>query len=412
MSRSTEEDIDAEQPLPCLPEELILEILRRLPVESLLKFRCVRKKWNILFRNPNFIKNNNSSFLLKYDKKLYSLDYDSSASLSDSDEPPIKKIRYPLKCITDDLKILGCCNGLVCSRHCGGVIWNPTTNEYRVIPRSDTLPAGFRSVSFPGAGYISFEYGFGYDALSQDYKHVRIVGRSSSTQGKSEVDIYSLKSDSWKRIQLIPYIISNGPSVSAPGVFYNGALHWIAESYSGNRRKVLIALDVGNEGFQEIPQPENLDVENFGAYRYVEVLHKCLGMLCSSHMDGYEVWMMKDYGVSESWTKLYKIPTLINVKSVQSVQYLRKMEYLKNGEILLKIKQHEVSNLAGEEALVVYNPKEAATRILKHSENGFSGVFQVESYVKNLVPLNSGTYVGDKEQEEKDIWEALAGIMI
>ncbi|XP_026450724.1 F-box protein CPR1-like [Papaver somniferum] len=319
MSRSTEEDIDAEQPLPCLPEELILEILRRLPLESLLKFRCV--------------------------------------------------------------------------------LWNPTTNEYRVIPRSDTLSAGFRSVSFPGAGYISFEYGFGYDALSQDYKYVRIVGRSSSTQGNSEVDVYSSKLDSWKRIQHIPYIISNGQSVSAPGLFYNGALHWIAKSYLGNSRKVLIALDIGNESVQEIPQPENLDVGNFGAYTYVNVLNKCLGMLCSSHMDGYEVWMMKDYGVRESWTKLYKIPTLINVKSVQSVQYLRKMEYIKNGEILLRIKQHEVSNFAGEEALVVYNPKERATRILKHSKNGFSGV---ETYIKNLVSVNSGTYVGYIAQEQKD----------
>ncbi|XP_026433107.1 F-box protein CPR1-like [Papaver somniferum] len=289
--------------------------------------------------------------------------YSSSSSLSDTDNPPIKEIRYPLKSMIQQLKISGSCNGLVFSSHC------------------------------------------------QDYKYVRIVGRSNSSQGKSEVDVYSLKSDTWKRIQHIPYTISNGPSVSAPGVFCNGALHWIAKSYSGNSRKVLIALDLGNESVQEIPQPENLDVGNFGA-RYVSLLDKCLGMLCNSHMDGYEVWMMKDYGVRKSWKTLYKIPTLIDVKFVQSVQYLRKMEYLKNGEILLKIKQHEVSNLAGEEALVVYNPKDRATKILKHSKNGFSGVFEVETYIKNLVSLKSGTYVGDIAQEKKYKGKALAGIRI
>ncbi|XP_026433105.1 jacalin-related lectin 38-like [Papaver somniferum] len=200
MPRPTGEDVDAEQPLPVLPEELILEILRKLLIESLLNFRCVCKNWNIIFRNPNFI-NNKFSFLLKYDKKLDSLDYNSSASLSDTDNPPIKEIRYPLQCMIEKLAVLGSCNGL----------------------------------------------------------H-------------------------------IPYVISIGSSVSAPWVLCNGDLHWIGKSYSGNRPKVLIALDVGNETVQEIPQPENLDVENFGGYRYVNVLDKCLCMLCSSHMDDEGSW--------------------------------------------------------------------------------------------------------------------------
>ncbi|XP_026420378.1 F-box protein At3g07870-like [Papaver somniferum] len=194
--------------------------------------------------------------------------------------------------------------------------------------------------------------------------------------------------------------------------------HIASEPVHGNKRKVLIALDVGNGSVQEIPQPENLGAGKFGAYRYVNVWDKYLGMLCSSYVDGYEVWMMKDYGVRESWTKLYTIPTVIDVKSVRSVQYLRKMECLKNGEILLTIKQHEVSNLAGEKALILYNPMERATRILKHDknngfyENGFSKVFQVETYVNNLVSLNSGTYLGYKEQEKKDVFKKLAGLRV
>lgn len=43
MPRPTGEDVDAEQPLPVLPEELILKILRKLLVKSLLNFRCVCK---------------------------------------------------------------------------------------------------------------------------------------------------------------------------------------------------------------------------------------------------------------------------------------------------------------------------------------------------------------------------------
>ena len=38
-----------------LPEEIVLEILARLPAKSLLRFRCVRKTWYSNITNPNFI---------------------------------------------------------------------------------------------------------------------------------------------------------------------------------------------------------------------------------------------------------------------------------------------------------------------------------------------------------------------
>ncbi|XP_026433821.1 F-box/kelch-repeat protein At3g06240-like [Papaver somniferum] len=294
-----------------------------------------RNEWNdrqVMQQSFFFLLAREKSYALQKKTNKYDMTLLNIVGNKDIDNAPIKEIRYPVYCLTDKLKIFGSCNGLVCSRHCDGSAF--------------VLPVRFRAISFPG--YISFEYEFGYDALNQDYKYVEIAG--SSTRKESEVDVYSLKSVTWRRIQYIPYLVSNGHSVSAPGVSYNGALHWISKSYSGNKRKVLIALDVGNESVQEIPQLENLGAGKFGAYGYVSVLDNCLGMLCSSRVDGYEVWMMKDYGLRESWTKLYTISTVIDVKSVRSVQYLRKMECLKNGEILLTIKQHEVSNLAGEKA--------------------------------------------------------------
>ena len=42
--------------LPFLPEELIVEIILRLPVRSLLQFKCVCKTWKTLISNPQFAK--------------------------------------------------------------------------------------------------------------------------------------------------------------------------------------------------------------------------------------------------------------------------------------------------------------------------------------------------------------------
>ncbi|KAE8674654.1 putative F-box protein [Hibiscus syriacus] len=56
-----------------LPEMLVLEILSKLPVKSLTRFRCVCKPWSSSFETPHFItkhhqnnlKNNNLNLLLK-----------------------------------------------------------------------------------------------------------------------------------------------------------------------------------------------------------------------------------------------------------------------------------------------------------------------------------------------------------
>src|SRR4051812_32733503 len=59
-----ENDIVLSQPLPptgdesCppLPEDLVVEILLRLPVRSLLQFKCICKFWKTLISDPKFAK--------------------------------------------------------------------------------------------------------------------------------------------------------------------------------------------------------------------------------------------------------------------------------------------------------------------------------------------------------------------
>ncbi|XP_026419984.1 F-box/kelch-repeat protein At3g06240-like [Papaver somniferum] len=193
---------------------------------------------------------------------------DSSASPSRK-----KETRHPFSFLkTVYSKILGSCNGLVClgyhtldsgPLYC---LWNPYTEEYKLIPKT-TKPTAL-------ARYLTrkVSHGFGYDVMTNDYKFVAIT--KSNLPG-SRVDIYSLGSNLWSKLLYIPFELH---TYAAPGVFFNGSLHWFA--YSG----VLIALNIGDGSVLEISQPESLDVND----KYVDVLGGCLGMLGSTKTDDFE----------------------------------------------------------------------------------------------------------------------------
>ncbi|XP_060211960.1 F-box/kelch-repeat protein At3g23880-like [Lycium barbarum] len=146
-----------------LQPELILEILLRLPVKSLLKFRLMLK-----FHLPKYN--------LK-DRSLSSLVYDESVDTEEAFD-----LYYPMKNQDKIIwVVVGSFNGLVClSDGAKDVfLWNPSIREYKKLPDfGNDISDDDR-----------FVYGFGYDEIHDDYKVLgcsRLIG----------VKIYSLKDDS------------------------------------------------------------------------------------------------------------------------------------------------------------------------------------------------------------------------
>ncbi|CAB4308550.1 unnamed protein product [Prunus armeniaca] len=89
------------------------------------------------------------------------------------------------------------------------------------------------------------------------------------------------------------------------GVLLNGALHWLLMDRVGveHQSSVIISFNLAEENVREIPLPlASIDTRNYivGAFR------DCL-CLIHSGVDGgmhNEFWIMKEYGVRESWTKI------------------------------------------------------------------------------------------------------------
>lgn len=163
---------------------------------------------------------------------------------------------------------------------------NPSTRESRRLPLLFVHNTKFR---------------FGYDSKTDDYKVMTISTDRESVV--NVVSVYSLRTDSWKRIKESPYgpsgIVRPSGIVHRSGVLVSGALHWLAETSTGG---IIMALDLEDEKFRTFP--------GFPYTGFIDIELELLvlgGCLCVSGRRFYggsaDFWVMKEYGVNDSWTK-------------------------------------------------------------------------------------------------------------
>ncbi|KAM3199295.1 hypothetical protein P3L10_031655 [Capsicum annuum] len=241
-------------------EEIVVDILSRLSVRSLLRFKCVSKFWMALISEPCFTlkhlklsKNNQNSPKILFLKNMFSLHFSSltPASLSSTQfTENVQKLDWlyggkPWSC-----KIYCCYDGLVLvgvrrydnTNHLILFLWNPSTRESVVLPSTEFLPQE------------DYTCGLGYDSTSGDYMILKISYQSCS-------EILALKS---------------------------------------GMNDSVTSYDITNEVFKEIPLPDGMFVAP--DMKYVKHGLSVLGemiCICSTHRDQWKytfnVWIMKDY---------------------------------------------------------------------------------------------------------------------
>ncbi|XP_060209027.1 F-box/kelch-repeat protein At3g23880-like [Lycium barbarum] len=293
---------DSILPIPTLPPELITEILSRLPVKSLLRLKCVSKSFVALISSPEFIKtqlcistNNkdyaNHRLLLRYkcllkDCSLRSVLYESVMEVS--------HLNYPM---TNQRKtfwtVVGSVNGLICLSNEANVLclWNSSIRKFKKFP------------DFITHLRVRVVYGFGYDEFYDDYKVVRCVYYDGSWP-RVDVKIYSLKDDSWRSICYAP---PDGVRLWGSGKFVNGKLHW-ANNTGPVRDKGwnIISIDLADDKWEKVEQPCCGEEEGV---LVLGVLGNNLSVISKdNHLRTHiDVWVMKEYGVKESWTKMFTV---------------------------------------------------------------------------------------------------------
>ncbi|XP_026397174.1 F-box/kelch-repeat protein At3g06240-like [Papaver somniferum] len=367
-----------------VPEDVYLEILLRVPVKSTFTCKCVCKTWLSIISNPNFVnqhvnvtaQRNNNLLMLKGRTDdcvdvLLSVGCDSLVSeINDDDvvvqDCPYKPVRY--------MDLMGSCNGLVCVWSSGRklyCIWNPFTREFKELPKSP-IKYDEKDVSL---------HVFGYDCKNDDYKLINVVDHSSL------VHVYTLRSNSWRRGKAMPYRFSRQGmpysfSRQGSGVLVNGAWHWVGSKRDNGDSKLIIPLDIKDVKFQELPLSKEV-FKNNDLSMTIGALRERLCAIFDVGV-GFEVWMMKEYGVRESWTKCYHI----SHDKIKNNHCFRLLCSLRNSEILL----------LSHDTLVSYDPKDGSAR--QHNINGVKNFHDKVDYFESLVSLGSGKYVGVQDRKE------------
>ncbi|KAK9987676.1 hypothetical protein SO802_027915 [Lithocarpus litseifolius] len=310
-----------------VPDDIVEDILCRLPVKSLIRFRCVTKSCNSIITGTTFINkhfklnlnqcesvistNTRSGYLLyaTKDKNSSSSSKQLCTVVCNNDCTLTQVSRFEMPSFFDECNIVDFCNGLFClasyeKELCHIIyLWNPSIRMFKKLLATPFTDKGTTSVM-----------GLAYNSQNYDFKILRIVTVLDGQE--AEAEIYSLSTDSWRKVvismeSLKGYEPNFGTigEIYPPCIFLNGALHAVAAT---DDYCFILSFNVNDESFREIMLPPNsLDgVRGYfgdfllfkGSLAVFVLSNDHRGILC-------HIWFMKEYGVAESWTKKCRVQT-------------------------------------------------------------------------------------------------------
>ncbi|MFS7921918.1 putative F-box domain, kelch-type beta propeller, F-box associated interaction [Helianthus anomalus] len=285
-----------------LPESLILDVLSRLPVETIARCKCVCKKWRDLVSDTYFVDlhlSRSRPCLMfhqnKYPHRILELvEVEHEADYDRLTFGHVKSLNLCLRAFRarNQITEVGSINGLICLCHEGYdiYIFNPVVEEYMILPQP------------PYLNFLSrVSYGFGV-SMGGEYKVIRIIGRRIPEErfmASVKIEVYTLGTDQWRSLGPTPYHIDyRGLLVS--GVFVNSHVYWFDYIQ-------IYDFDLDTETFELIPPPAGLR-DDHESKQMLGVLKGSLSLFFGSSL-GFNVWVMKE----SSWHKAIAIEENINL---------------------------------------------------------------------------------------------------
>ncbi|XP_023768158.1 F-box/kelch-repeat protein At3g23880 [Lactuca sativa] len=347
-----------------IPFHVQEEILKRLPVKSLIQFRSVCKAWRCLIDSAYFIaahtvgKDQCQQLLIKYvvgEEARY-------VSIVDDDTFPQQRFVPTLPLSVKLLKrpcLVGSCNGLLCL---DGYYYAPERSHSNFEKRKVLLwnPSIRKSIAIdvPVTYHVHDQttFGFGVCPVTNDPKIVMIPQLGPMHEKKSEINnprgvmIYTLSSGEWrspssnvwrKSVRVRPY-----------GVVVDRLMYWCG-SHQMERdgwvqwtSNLIMSFDLTNENFEIIDLPDSL-ARHPPVRLSVSKIRDSLVVIEDSFFNKEKqhcaVWMMEN-GAQKSFTKLFTV--------ISQHALIMPLGFRKNGTPIMEVDEYGYEK----SQIMVYDP--------------------------------------------------------
>lgn len=336
-----------------LPQNVLLEILVRLPLKTLCASKCVCRTFlDLTSPNAQFIEMHSSnapqSLAIQFaegflpsrrirmlEPEFLKFDFRPVFQVPDyakSTEIICHMRRFTSIQAVNDFSLVNSCNGLLyfvrkhASDECS-LVCNPVTNEYIWMIIAE------RAHSMTKSQWL------GFDSTTNQYKVLRI---SSSVRDDESLEMRAqilVLGSSWCRN------IGNAPlgfdhSWDASFTFVNGVIYWFDPS-----QKNIVSFDFQKEMFGNVALPPEEHLRNKECVS-IGVLGGCLALSYNHFLAHHlNIWVMEKHGNQQCWSKKLVVDT--PTRRLLIGQF-KPLQILKNGELLMLWMRND---------LVCYNPK-------------------------------------------------------
>ncbi|XP_031121200.1 putative F-box protein At3g47150 [Ipomoea triloba] len=295
-----------------LPRDMVVDILLRLPVKSLMRFKCVSKFFYDLIKSDHHFMNKHYEIskaktdcvLLEagWDAKQYYLLY------KESEDNEIGCIYLDIpRTPTSRVVSVKSCKGMLCLISTKDfrlkhdeylvydiLIWNPSIRKAEVLP-SVTVP--YRA---PCDAYVYNHFGFGI-SNNMTWKVVILLDiRSLDGSTIHQITMVYSKdhSDSWSLRQINPVISCR--DISFNDFYLKGRHYWRAVGYYDDDEyfindECLIWFDMNDEVFGTIELPSNLYT--------ISIMNETIALLVgnSKNFVCIDIWLMIENDDNTNW---------------------------------------------------------------------------------------------------------------
>lgn len=335
-----------------IPTEVLVEnILMKLPLKSLVLCKRVCKSWRHLILSPQFgkmhysvqpkytsllIQDNGFFYLMEQPEDEFSyelrnrsrIEFNStrlkiplfsthvnvfnSVSQDPDGHPQGKNILINRFMKPEDQKyrILNSLNGLLCLAAGQSkepvAVCNPVVGEFMALPIKPRIDQSHRRIKYE----VFRTCGLGFSQKHNQYKVIRTFdlylakdpdSYDFTNQGTWGEVLTLETGSSWKSVGSAPN--TRQLRMLHSPTYIHGALHWLSNSMNNNS---IAYFDFDNDkfGFHSLPPLRYLECTPLLT---ISILEDCLCLCDFTSYCYMDVWIMKEYGVSKSWTKLLSV---------------------------------------------------------------------------------------------------------